>query len=173
MYLQSDEELRAKEEEVTCPVDCVVDVRSRAQFEHILREAEDARELVVVDFYNSSCGACKYINNLFVRMCKRGCGEVCVADDGEGVNVRFVKHNVRDDYDDLSDLAKFYCIRSVPTFSFFMDGSRVEQFATRDRRRLEAAIARLVPRYYDITYSTHSMDRSVNDALSSDPTSKS
>lgn len=52
---------------------------------------------VVVDFYNAACGACKYILPQFVKMCKSG---------GQGAGgmggVVFVKHDVRDEYDELT-----------------------------------------------------------------------
>lgn len=52
---------------------------------------------VVVDFYNAACGSCKYILPQFVKMCKSG---------GQGAGgmggVVFVKHDVRDEYDELT-----------------------------------------------------------------------
>ncbi|CAM6083368.1 unnamed protein product [Calypogeia fissa] len=143
---QEEEEAREAEAEITCPVDCVREVRTYAEFERVLQEAELANTLVVVDFYNSSCGSCKYILPQFIKLCKRGCGEECPVEGEKGI--LFIKHNVRDDYDDLTDLARFYSIRTVPMFSFFVDGSRVEQFPTRDKKKLEQSVKNLLTRYF-------------------------
>eukprot|EP00897_Mesotaenium_endlicherianum_P007161 jgi/Mesen1/6473/ME000330S05491 len=147
---QKEAEDRAAEAEVTCPVDCVREVRTLAEFEVELQEAEAAKEIVLVDFYNSACGACKYMLPLFIKMCKKGCGEACDVEGHEG-SVRYIKHNVRDDYDELTDLANMYKIRAVPMFSFFMDGCRIEQFPTRDRRRIEDTLGRLLNRQHSIS----------------------
>lgn len=112
------------------------------EFEKVLHDAEEANELVVVDFYNSSCGACKYLLPQLIKLCKKGCGDECHVN--EAIGVVFVKHNVRDEYDELTDLARFYSIRAVPMFSFFMNGSRVDQFPTRDRQRLRQALCQIL-----------------------------
>ncbi|CAI5993429.1 unnamed protein product [Closterium sp. NIES-65] len=58
--------------------------------------------------------------------------------------VRFLKHNVRDDYDDLTEIALLYRIKLVPAFAFFKDGSCIGQIATRDTSRVAAALATLL-----------------------------
>lgn len=146
---QQERDLRAAEAEVSCPVDCVREILSLPEFERELKEAETLNELVVVDFYNSACGACKYILPKFIKLCKKGCGEECEV-EGEPGSVRFIKHNVRDEYDDLTDVARFYKIKVVPMFTFFMDGCRVEQFPTRDQKKLSATIGRLLHRYHEV-----------------------
>ncbi len=40
--------------------------------------------------------------------------------------VRFLKHNVRDDFDDLTDVARLYGVRAVPCFVFFVGGAQVD-----------------------------------------------
>lgn len=47
--------------------------------------------LVVVDFYKTSCGACRYIAPGFVKMCK-------ASGSGQTRAVTFLKHNVIDQY---------------------------------------------------------------------------
>ncbi|KAH9545497.1 hypothetical protein CY35_12G050900 [Sphagnum magellanicum] len=97
---QEEGEAREAEAEVTCPIDCVREVRNLAEFERVLLNAESANQLVVVDFYNSSCGACKYILPQFIKLCKGGCGEECHVEHEKSIH--FVKHNVHDEYDDLT-----------------------------------------------------------------------
>jgi hypothetical protein len=48
----------------------------------------------------------------------QGCGEECPVEHKKSIH--FVKHNVHDEYDDLTDIAQFYSIRHVPLFSFFV-----------------------------------------------------
>eukprot|EP01018_Ginkgo_biloba_P001208 Gb_34486 [translate_table: standard] len=170
---QQEAEALEAEAEVSCPVHCVREVYNYRDFEKILNEAEQhnklqlwregwtmkegwnltqngegecsSKEYVVVDFYNTSCGVCKYVLPQFIKLCKRECGEECSI--GDDPAVIFVKHNVRDQYDELTDLARFYSIRSVPMFSFFVDGCRVEQFPTRNRLRLENTVCYLLEQY--------------------------
>ena len=44
---------------------------------------------------------------------------------GQLAGVRFLKHNIRDDFDDLTDVARLYGVRSVPCFVFFVGGAQV------------------------------------------------
>ena len=37
----------------------------------------------------------------------------------------FLKHNIRNDFDDLTDIARLHRVRAVPTFVFFAGGSQV------------------------------------------------
>ncbi|CAI5484795.1 unnamed protein product [Closterium sp. Yama58-4] len=184
---QLEEEKRRAESAVTCPVDCVREVRTMADLEAELLTAENNMQLVVVDFYNSSCGSCKYILPKFIDLCKSGCqgDSECTVDgfafsdnttldkvttdgitrnvlpaaaeeskdadavDSETVRqefsaVRFLKHNVRDDYDDLTEIALLYRIKLVPAFAFFKDGSCIGQISTRNTSRVAAALATLL-----------------------------
>ena len=42
----------------------------------------------------------------------------------------------------MTDIGKKYAVRSVPQFKFFLAGSEVESFATRDKMRVAEAINR-------------------------------
>lgn len=64
--------------------------------------------LVVVDFYKTACGACKYIMPGFIKLCK---ASATGHSSGEPPVV-FVKHNVYDeDEGSVTALAKKYNIR--------------------------------------------------------------
>ena len=54
-----------------------------------LAEEAHPNSLVVVDFYRTACGSCKYILPGFVKLCKRS-GE-------HAAPVVFLKHNVMDE----------------------------------------------------------------------------
>jgi hypothetical protein len=42
--------------------------------------------------------------------------------------VTFAKHDVRNEYDDVSDMSRFYSVKAVPAFVFFVDGAPVGGF---------------------------------------------
>lgn len=79
------EELSDEDDEL-CPVECVREFKTDEEFFKILEKAKRTNSLVVVDFYRTSCGSCKYIEQGFAKLCK-GSG------DQEG-DVIFLKHNV-------------------------------------------------------------------------------
>ncbi|KAK6939598.1 Thioredoxin domain [Dillenia turbinata] len=112
------------DDEDLCPVECVREFKTDEEFTRILEKAKETKSLVVVDFYRTSCGSCKYIEQGFAKLC-RGSGDQEAA-------VIFLKHNVIDEYDDQSE--------SVPLFHFYRDGVLLESFATRDKKRIDEAI---------------------------------
>ena len=71
-----------------CPVECVREFKNLDELENVLHESKDNGALVVVDYYRTSCGSCRYIEKGFVKLCK-GAG------NGEA-SVIFLKHNVCD-----------------------------------------------------------------------------
>ena len=58
------------------------------QFDNILSSA-DPSSLVVVDFYRTACGSCKYISAGFLKLCKG-------SHEGHAP-VEFLRHNVFDE----------------------------------------------------------------------------
>lgn len=74
------------EEDDLCPVECVREFKTDEEFSIILEKAKKAGSLVVVDFYRTACGSCKYIEQGFAKLC-RGAGD-------EQAPVIFLKHNV-------------------------------------------------------------------------------
>lgn len=92
MLGENGEELSDDEDEL-CPVECVREFQTDTEFSKILEMAAEENSLVVVDFYRTSCGSCKYIEQGFVKLCK-GSGD-------KGAPVVFLKHNVSASADDL------------------------------------------------------------------------
>lgn len=82
----ASEEEGEEDEAGVCPVDCVSEFKTDEKFKKILDKAKERGALVVVDFYRTSCGSCKYIEQIFKKMCK-GAGD-------EEADVLFLKHNV-------------------------------------------------------------------------------
>lgn len=74
------------EDDDLCPVDCVREFKTDEEFIRILDRAKESGALVVVDFYRTSCGSCKYIEQGFAKLCK-GSGD-------QEAPVIFLKHNV-------------------------------------------------------------------------------
>ncbi|KAL6995514.1 hypothetical protein U1Q18_048692 [Sarracenia purpurea var. burkii] len=120
------------EDDELCPVECVREFRTDEEFFRILEKAKEIDSLVVVDFYRTSCGSCKYIEQIFSKLCK-GSGD-------QDAKVTFLKHNVIDEYDEQSEVAERLRIKAVPLFHFYKNGVLVEAFPTRDKDRIAAAI---------------------------------
>lgn len=57
----------------------------------VLITQESSNALIVVDFYKTSCGACKYMMNGYFKLCKATYSAT------EHPDVIFLKHNVYDD----------------------------------------------------------------------------
>jgi Thioredoxin len=88
---EEEEEEEEEEEDIdVCPVDCVTEFKTEDEFQEILEKAKGRGALVVVDFYRTSCGSCKYIEQLFKKMCKGAADE--------DADVLFLKHNVISSY---------------------------------------------------------------------------
>ncbi|PON94190.1 Thioredoxin [Trema orientale] len=120
------------EDDDLCPVECVREFKTDAEFFKILDKAKEDDSLVVVDFYRTSCGSCKYIEQGFAKLC-RGSGD-------EEASVVFLKHNVIDEYDEQSEVAERLRIKTVPLFHFYKNGVLLESFPTRDKEKIVAAI---------------------------------
>ncbi|GMH23233.1 hypothetical protein Nepgr_025076 [Nepenthes gracilis] len=125
-----------EEDDDLCPVDCVQEFKTDEEFLSILEKAKKTNSLVVVDFYRTSCGSCKYIERAFSKLCK-GSGD-------EEAPVIFLKHNVMDEYDEQSEVAERLRIRVVPLFHFYKDGVLLEAFPTRDKEKIIEAIHRSI-----------------------------
>lgn len=122
------------EDDELCPVECVREFQTDEELFEVLEKAKKKNALVVVDFYRTSCGSCKYIAQGFSKLCK--------ASGDDDVPVIFLKHNVMDEYDERSEVADRLRIRTVPLFHFYKNGTLLEAFPTRDKERITEAILR-------------------------------
>ncbi|CAH8364018.1 unnamed protein product [Eruca vesicaria subsp. sativa] len=158
--IQADLSDENEEEEDLCPVECVTEFKTDDELVRVLEKAKENNTLVVVDFYRPSCGSCKYIEQGFSKLCKQS--------GDQEAPVIFLKHNVRvsyillsmntlttstfiscsndlqviDEYDEQSEVAERLRIKSVPLFHFYKNGVLLEAFATRDKERIDASIAK-------------------------------
>ncbi len=50
---------------------------------------------------------------------------LCAESAAQRAGLRFVKHNVRNEFDDPSDVARMFGVRSTPCFVFLVGGAKV------------------------------------------------
>ncbi|KAK9835863.1 hypothetical protein WJX74_009714 [Apatococcus lobatus] len=124
------------EDEGTCSAECVQEVHSAQEFKDVLHRT-NSNTLVVLDIFKTSCGACKYLERGFLKMCKKG--------EEDHAPVVFLKHNIMDEYEEPTDLSEQLSIRAVPMFYFFKAGKEIDHFATREKGKIIDAIEKYVP----------------------------
>lgn len=103
----------------------VYQVKDKADFDAKLQEAGD--QLVVVDFYATWCGPCKAIAPKVVDLSKAN------------PDVVFLKVDV----DECEDVATHYSVSCMPTFMFFKNGQKIEDFSGANEAMLVSKIAEL------------------------------
>ncbi|XP_029310299.1 thioredoxin-like [Cottoperca gobio] len=91
----------------------VVDINNLEEFRAALKDAGD--KLVVVDFTATWCGPCKQISPEFHKQ----------STTAENVNVVFLKVDV----DDAEDVSAECNINCMPTFHFYKNGEKVDEFS--------------------------------------------
>ncbi|XP_070785526.1 thioredoxin-like [Enoplosus armatus] len=105
----------------------VREVENLAEFKAILKEAGD--KLVVVDFTATWCGPCKQIGPEFEKESLKP----------ENANVIFLKVDV-DEAEDVSSECKISC---MPTFHFYKNGAKVDEFSGANKATLLEKLATL------------------------------
>ncbi|XP_075948724.1 thioredoxin-like [Anarhichas minor] len=95
-----------------------------AEFNQMLKDAGD--KLVVVDFTATWCGPCKIIGPKFHALVSKP----------ENKNVVFMKVDV----DQADDVSKDCKINSMPTFHFYKNGKKVDEFSGADEKKLLATL---------------------------------
>nr|ACM09169.1 Thioredoxin [Salmo salar] len=102
-------------------------IDDKDDFLNALKEAGD--KLVVVDFTATWCGPCKNIAPFFKGLSEKP----------ENSNVVFLKVDV----DDAADVAQHCEIKCMPTFHFYKNGERVDDFSGANQATLEEKIKAL------------------------------
>ncbi|KAF6265411.1 hypothetical protein COO60DRAFT_1633537 [Scenedesmus sp. NREL 46B-D3] len=141
MVHQPSKQQRAVDEG-ECPVECVTEVFTPEEFQQALQAAGPST-LVVVDFFKTACGACRFIYPGFVKMCRESNTQQQQQQQQEESSqpVVFLKHNVYDDDEgEVTQLCRQYNVRGVPKFIFFKGGLQLESFSTRDKVKVAEAI---------------------------------
>jgi len=65
-----------------------------------------------------SCGTCKEV--------LQHCSQLCQENSQQRAGVLFLKHNIWNDFDDLTDVARMYKAKAVPSFIFLTGGAMVD-----------------------------------------------
>ena len=73
-----------------------------------------------------SCGVCKAVLAEYSTMAREA--------GYQRAGLRFLTHDVRNEFDEVSDIARMYKARTVPRFLFFVDGAVVRSVAMTDTR---------------------------------------
>lgn len=103
----------------------VKEISSLEEFKAELAAAGD--KLVVVDFTAQWCGPCKAMAPKFTKMAE------------ENKDVIFLKVDV----DDASDVSEFCKIQCMPTFQFFRNGEKVDEFSGANEDTLRQKVSAL------------------------------
>ncbi|KAF5837728.1 hypothetical protein DUNSADRAFT_3983 [Dunaliella salina] len=90
--------------------------------------------LCVLFLHSKACGTCKSVAKEFEDMCKQQ-----AAEGAQHSPIVFLKHDVYDEYDFPSTLARFHHVKAVPTFLFLAEGAVVKRMSMRDVRTLASA----------------------------------
>uniref|UniRef100_A0A8C2KCI0 Thioredoxin n=1 Tax=Cyprinus carpio TaxID=7962 RepID=A0A8C2KCI0_CYPCA len=93
-------------------------------FDNALKNA--GNKLVVVDFTATWCGPCQNIAPFYKELSEKQ----------ENSNVVFLKVDV----DDAQDVASFCDIKCMPTFHFYKDGKKIDEFSGSNQSKLEEKI---------------------------------
>jgi len=108
-----------------CPV---VDVKTLHQLEYACSLA--GNRVLVLAVYTRSCGICASLLSKFDALT-----EEYSASQTTGIgSAVFGRHDASSEFDHVSDVARYYRIKSVPCVLFFVDGALVERLTIRDVR---------------------------------------
>eukprot|EP00521_Asterionellopsis_glacialis_P014067 CAMPEP_0195292912 /NCGR_PEP_ID=MMETSP0707-20130614/11204_1 /TAXON_ID=33640 /ORGANISM="Asterionellopsis glacialis, Strain CCMP134" /LENGTH=687 /DNA_ID=CAMNT_0040353507 /DNA_START=144 /DNA_END=2207 /DNA_ORIENTATION=+ len=106
-------------------------IRSTHEFERLLhKHATETGLPVIVDFYSDGCGPCRMMAPIFKKLAK---------EIGQDKAV-FVKVDTNAMY----ELSSKYQIRSLPTFTFFLGGKKVDQFSGAGEQQLRQLTSQVV-----------------------------
>ena len=120
-------------------------IRSTHEFDRLLSKHATVTGLpVIVDFYSDGCGPCRMIAPIFKKLAK----EV----EGKAVFVKV-------DTNALHELSGRYGVRSLPTFKFFLNGKKVNEFSGAGEQQLRQFTTDVISRaqYENVLLSRESL----------------
>lgn len=103
----------------------VVAVLDTRHLERVLEVCSGA--VVVLALHSASCGLCKEV--------LRDLGDVLRECRCQQARVVFLKHDIMDEFDGYSDVAREYGVRSVPRIFFIVDGAVIRRMEIADIRQ--------------------------------------
>ena len=135
----------------------VKEIRNRNQWETLLKYHKLSSGLpIVVDFYSDGCGPCRMMAPIYKNMAKEYAGRAI-----------FTKVDVN-----AADIGQQ--IRSMPTFQFWMNGKKMDEFSGGDEGSLRRITADLARKAYQMNmeitpenllkfYEEHGADKTIKD----------
>ncbi|KAG7458460.1 hypothetical protein MATL_G00220390 [Megalops atlanticus] len=102
----------------------IIVIEDKEAFDKALLDAGD--KLVVVDFTATWCGPCQSIAPFYKALSEKP----------ENKSVVFLKVDV----DDAQDVASFCDIKCMPTFHFYKNGKKVDDFSGSNQAKLEEMV---------------------------------
>ncbi|KAI4884983.1 hypothetical protein NFI96_020249 [Prochilodus magdalenae] len=102
----------------------IITIEDKQAFDAALRDA--GHKLVVVDFTATWCGPCQMIGPIFKGFSEKP----------EYKEVVFLKVDV----DEASDVSSYCDIKCMPTFHFYKNGKKVDEFSGANSQKLEEKI---------------------------------
>jgi len=124
---RQEREMEELEAGVMSPVSAPgLEVKTLAHLERAFQLAEARVVCLVV--YTSSCGICSRLLKCFDVIT-----EEYKSQPGKAV---FLRHNAVDEFDIVSDCARYYNLKSVPHILFFVDGALLSSQSIHDVRRV-------------------------------------
>jgi hypothetical protein len=86
--------------------------------------------LAVLALYSRSCGVCKEI--------RQDLDSICRGSHRQRAGIVYLQHDVYDEFDSPSDICRYYRVKSVPRFLFFVDGAVIRSVGMPDLRQWRA-----------------------------------
>eukprot|EP00884_Botryococcus_braunii_P005042 jgi/Botrbrau1/14539/Bobra.0212s0006.1 len=130
---QQSEEARMLAEGDSCPLGCITEVRSLQHLDFLIECAGPS--VLIIAFYSRSSGTCKAMLDYFAELCREA--------SQQKSGVLFLKHNLRDDFDNLTEVARMYRT-SRPAFVFLVDGAQLRKVEMMDGRQHPSTIQRML-----------------------------
>lgn len=94
----------------------IISVTDLQHLERILSVA--GGRICLLFLYSCSCGVCKSLIEILE--------EICRDSNNQKAGIVFLKHDIMNEYDFPSDISRYYAVKSVPRFLFFVEGAVVQ-----------------------------------------------
>lgn len=112
---QLEQEQLLKQAATDAIADNIIQVYNLPHLESLIEAAGGS--VVVVSFFSRSCGICKDVLRELDAVCKDA--------HRSKARIVFLKHDIYNEYDFLSDISRLYSVKTTPSFFFFVDGAVV------------------------------------------------
>ena len=112
----------------------VISVKNLTHLEALLEHA--GGQLVCLSLYSASCGVCSEL--------RRSIRSICTDLRHQRARTIFLEHDIYDEFDFPSDVARYYRVKSSPKLLIFVDGALLKTLSILDVRVAAAKISPLI-----------------------------